>query len=150
MMCFVRIALFQRKGVLAFLREGVFIARFSFHFRAQMLFGNFSCEMQRLFLQAWQRSTGALLVVVIVAILDIIKTYSSLELVWFGGLSPGVQLLFIDVIVDRIFRLLDNLWFAFALVVSSWADKKQRRFVRQLFSSVLNGLTFFIVGWMHF
>ncbi|XP_076800119.1 pecanex-like protein 4 isoform X1 [Clavelina lepadiformis] len=79
------------------------------------------------FRMVWQRSNSGLLIFAVFSTIELILTSPTVALGWYETISPGGRLLLLDICIDRSFRLLDNMWFAFVTTITSYTDKKQRR-----------------------
>ncbi|XP_002735175.1 pecanex-like protein 4 [Saccoglossus kowalevskii] len=72
----------------------------------------------------WQSTTHSLLEI---SIVHLINMAVGVTTGWWYDLGMGLQLLLIGLIRDRFYQLLDQLYFIFAVLITSYSEKKQRR-----------------------
>ncbi|XP_077997388.1 pecanex-like protein 4 [Glandiceps talaboti] len=73
----------------------------------------------------WQSTTHSLLEISILHIINVAIGTSSTS--WWSNLGMGIQLLIIGLCRDRLYQVMDQIYLVFAVLITSYSEKKQRR-----------------------
>ncbi|NXQ55169.1 PCX4 protein, partial [Anthoscopus minutus] len=84
-----------------------------------------SIGFTRIFRMVWQNTENALLDMVVVSATQMLAL--NPDLWWNRSLDTGIKLLLVGLLRDRLSQFLSKLHFAFAILLTSWTEKKQRR-----------------------
>ncbi|NWX30775.1 PCX4 protein, partial [Notiomystis cincta] len=84
-----------------------------------------SIGFTRIFRMVWQNTENALLDMVVVSAAQMLVF--NPDLWWNRSLDTGIKLLLVGLLRDRLSQFVSKLHFAFAILLTSWTEKKQRR-----------------------
>lgn len=84
-------------------------------------------------LQIWQRNKDALSILAIFSFIDLVVSNNVVNWVWWTDTSPGLLLILLDLLLDRLVKFVEIIWFMINMTVVNYTDKKLKRLLKFYF-----------------
>jgi len=75
----------------------------------------------------WQRNKDALSILAIFSFIDLVVSNNVVNWVWWTDTSPGLLLILLDLLLDRLVKFVEIIWFMINMTVVNYTDKKLKR-----------------------